>query len=411
MVHHDPKKFLEGLRDHLSRHDYPLAFLFGAGTSSAVNIAPAPPPGSKPTHTALIPAIGELTKRCREAVVAQGAKYEAAWDAIAAELVVRGRDQNIENVLTRLQLKIDGLGGADKALGLDANHLRAMETIIRSTIVTAVSPTSFPAELPHDHLSLWLQRANRKLPVEIFTTNYDLLFERSFEALGVPAFDGFVGCQDPFFHAASLHDVEHAPGAAWIRLWKVHGSVNWSVVDSGGGRRIVRRNALAPVSGELIFPSHLKYDRSRKLPYVALLDRLTTVLQHGAMLVVSGYGFGDDHINAALFDGLARQPKAHVIALQYGRLSDYATLVDRAARVRNLVVAASDGAVIGGCSAGWRLTEAVTDGLAEAIDPAFDSDAAPEATDSGLSGLMRIGDFNRLCSFLSTLVVGAGFRP
>ncbi len=40
MITHDPRQVSEDLRNHLAMHDRRLSFLFGAGTSSAVNIAP-----------------------------------------------------------------------------------------------------------------------------------------------------------------------------------------------------------------------------------------------------------------------------------------------------------------------------------------------------------------------------------
>lgn len=48
MAAHDPQRVVELLRDHLAAHDKQLLFLFGAGTSSAVNTAPAPAAGAMP---------------------------------------------------------------------------------------------------------------------------------------------------------------------------------------------------------------------------------------------------------------------------------------------------------------------------------------------------------------------------
>lgn len=38
MSPHDAHKTIADLRDHLARHDKPIAFLFGAGTSCAVTL-------------------------------------------------------------------------------------------------------------------------------------------------------------------------------------------------------------------------------------------------------------------------------------------------------------------------------------------------------------------------------------
>src|SRR3546814_20874219 len=51
---HDAQKILADFRDHLSRHDKPLAFLFGAGTSCAVRVIAQGAP------TPLIPAVAGL---------------------------------------------------------------------------------------------------------------------------------------------------------------------------------------------------------------------------------------------------------------------------------------------------------------------------------------------------------------
>ena len=45
---------------------------------------------------------------------------------------------------------------------------------------------------------------NRDFSKEIFTTNYDLIIEKSLEASQIPYFDGFVGSFEPFFWQESI---------------------------------------------------------------------------------------------------------------------------------------------------------------------------------------------------------------
>lgn len=52
---HDAQKILADFRDHLARHDKPLALLFGAGRSCAVRV------GSGDKTEALIPAVAGIT--------------------------------------------------------------------------------------------------------------------------------------------------------------------------------------------------------------------------------------------------------------------------------------------------------------------------------------------------------------
>ena len=70
---------------------------------------------------------------------------------------------------------------------------------------------------------------NRNYVKEIFTTNYDLLLEKAMEHNHVPYFDGFVGSYEPFFWSESIEKtVSHNDLTFnWIRLWKIHGSLNW----------------------------------------------------------------------------------------------------------------------------------------------------------------------------------------
>jgi hypothetical protein len=88
---HDPRQVIEDLRNHLAAHDRRLTFLFGAGTSSAVNIAPPPTGGEKPKHRPLIPTNEGLTEICATAVAGMGEPQAAAWKMLVnqCELVCR----------------------------------------------------------------------------------------------------------------------------------------------------------------------------------------------------------------------------------------------------------------------------------------------------------------------------------
>ena len=291
---HDPKRVVEDLRNHLAAHDRRLAFLFGAGTSSAVNIASAPAVGEKPRHESLIPGTDELTDVCRRAVVEMGGPQAAAWDALVRQCEQDGCPANAENVLSKVRMKIDAIGKEETLLGLDGEQFRGVESTVRATIAKTVSPAEdrIPSSAPHGALASWVKRVNRSAPLEIFTTNYDILLERAFELARVPVFDGFVGTHQPFFYPECLEDEELLPKSKWIRLWKLHGSVNWRLEAGIAGNRIVRSHLTD--GGELILPSYWKYAESRKQPYVAYMDRLSRALNsEHALLIICGYSFRD----------------------------------------------------------------------------------------------------------------------
>ena len=45
----------------------------------------------------------------------------------------------------------------------------------------------------------WLNMQNRDFSKEIYTSNYDMIIEKSLEKIQIPYFDGFVGAIKSFF--------------------------------------------------------------------------------------------------------------------------------------------------------------------------------------------------------------------
>ena len=410
MSTHDPRQVIEDLRNHLAMHDRRLSFLFGAGTSSAVNIAPAPPVGEKTKHVPLIPGIDGLTEFCRKAVSDLGKDQTNAWDTLVSQCKKDGRPANVEDLLSKVRMKIDAIGEGETLVGLDQDRLIGLENTICATIAKIVNPSekTIPKRTPHDEFASWVKKVNRTVPMEVFTTNYDLLFEAAYETARVPVFDGFVGTHRPFFYPECLDDEDLLPKANWIRLWKLHGSVNWVLENGPTGKRIIR--SVPTESGELILPSHRKYDESRKQPYVGYIDRLSRILNsEHALLITCGYSFSDEHINAILYGALDNRNTANIIALQFENLKEEDDLVEAAVRRSNLTVIGPNGGVISGMWGPWQLSQPVDNKTCSFMDTAFDSNGLPEdkgspaAVSVDLMGRMRIGDFNWFCRFLNSM--------
>lgn len=343
---HDAQKTLSDLRDHLARHDKPIAFFFGAGTSCSVRVAD---PGEVDKTMPLIPAVAGLTEKCTNEASQLGAKYQEAWTRIDAHCQAIGQNPNVENVLSRLRMMISAVGSTDTLSGLAKNELEKLEESVRQTIAKIVTPdlSAIPADYPHRKLARWLVKTARQNPIEIFTVNYDVLFEHALESERIPIFDGFVGSYQPFFHADSLRRSESAPGSNWTRLWKMHGSVTWRRIIRDGRLRVVRGDP--DKGGEMIYPSFQKYDESRQQPYSAFTDRLSRFLdQDDALLIVSGFSFGDEHINNLIFGAMENRPRTHVYALQYSDLPEESDLIKRAYQRPNMIVLGPKTGVIGG---------------------------------------------------------------
>jgi len=398
---HDAQKTLAALRDHLARHDKPIAFLFGAGASCAVRVENDGKTGP------IIPAVAGLTEVCKVEAAGVGEKFNSAWELIEKHCKGNNLDPNVENILSQLRMMLAAIGQGDTLSGLNREEIRQLEESVRKTIAKVVTPdlTGLPANYPHRQFSRWLSKTSRQNPIEIFTLNYDVLLEHALESERVPVFDGFVGSYRPFFHPDSLRRLEAAPGANWTRLWKMHGSVTWRRVDFDGRARLIRGEP--NLEGEMIYPSFQKYDESRQQPYSAFVDRLSRFLeQDDALLIVIGFSFGDEHINNHIFEALENKPRTHVYALQFDEIADDSSLAKRAMQRSNLIALGPHKGIIGSRILEWAPIESPSF-MADVFELVFKEQGGKgENGDQETKiGRMKIGDFASFSSFLQSMIV------
>lgn len=396
---HDAQKALADLRDHLARHDKPIAFFFGAGTSCAVRVPDSDEGKMKP----LVPAVAGLTSIAKTDAAGLGGKYAKTWACIETYCTEHGQDPNVETVLSRLRMMISAVGSADTLLGLKKDEIEKLEECVRKSIARVVTPdlSGIPHDFPHRTFARWLVKTSRKQPVEIFTVNYDVLIEHGLEAERIPMFDGFVGSFRPFFHSDSLRRSETAPGSNWTRLWKMHGSVTWRRIEQDGRVRVIRGEP--DLAGEMIYPSYQKYDESRQQPYAAFADQLSRFLeQDDALLIVAGFSFADEHINNLIFGALENRPRTHVYALQFVEQPEQSDLAKRAAQRPNMIVFSPLTGIIGGRRALWAPVESPSF-MAGVFELKEETPAGGEPVKSGC---MKIGDFASFCGFLDSMTAG-----
>lgn len=337
---HDPYRRAMDLLQRLAPGKMRVGFFLGAGCPLAVQI----PTGGK--FEPIIPEIGGLTAQVKahlETDLTLKAVAQSAWD----RLIARGiPTPTIEDVLSHIRTlkSICGKGDID---GFSSNHLVKLDQAICEKVRSIVSKSLPTSDTPYHVLASWIQAISRDRPVEIFTTNYDLLLEQALEEQRVPYFDGFVGSDSAFLDLESM--AEDDLPSRWARLWKIHGSINWWMT----AKDKIRRSS-DPVAGEqlLIYPSHLKYEQSRQMPYYAMLDRLRVFLRSDqCVLLTCGYSFADEHINAVIGQGLSGNPNAACIAMLYGdRTKSHVMFAKRHA---NLTLLAADGGVIGTVERSW----------------------------------------------------------
>lgn len=323
---------MSALRTIIAQGRKRVGILVGAGAPAGMR----DDNGKRP----LIPAVAQLTE------IILGKLDEEYREQIAG-LKAASEKQDIETLLSRIRA-LSSVIGMTEVHGLTGEGYQKMAEAICQEIGEIVNVCLPSASSPYDELVSWINGSARDHPVEIFSTNYDLLFEEAFEKAHAPYFDGFSGSREAFFDPASVSDIKMSP--RWSKLWKLHGSLGWKANKAGEVVRTGQGDAT-----HLIFPEHLKYDQTQKAPYAALLDRLRTFLALEDTLLVSiGFSYADAHISARLSEALASNPSSSVFAFQFQNLEKETHAVDLAKKRSNFSVYARDRAVINGVSADWK---------------------------------------------------------
>lgn len=330
MKKHNPIQFTTAMSAKLaSRSRHVCAFL-GAGTSQACGL----------------PGVVQLQDKVLPELDAPGRKV------FETELKTHG----FEGALTRIR-RIAALVGDQEFGGLTEATAKSLDAAICKSIVKALGIES--ADLAAaKNLAAWVARSDYDLPVELFTVNYDLLLETALEHHRVPYFDGFSGTLRARFNTEL---VEGKPGTdrEWIpaffaRLWKLHGSVNWAW--AGDGQIVRLGHPVADGESAAIFPSDTKYEESRRVPFVVLQDRFRRALHEPETFVlISGYSFGDDHLNDMIFDAALHRPRSEFQVFCYDDIPE--VLVERALTTPNLQVCNGLEAILGGVRADWEAPE------------------------------------------------------
>lgn len=126
--------------------------------------------------------------------------------------------------------------------------------------------------------------------------------------------------------------------------------MNWERSDD----QIVRIGQ--PVSDHLpaaIYPSDAKYEESRRVPFLVLQDRFRRALnQPETLVLISGFRFGDDHLNEMMFDAASRCERNEFIAFSFDPITD--DLANRAKATPNMQVIAKSEAILGGVRGDWK---------------------------------------------------------
>lgn len=371
---HNPDQYMASLRQIIGQGRKRIGLLVGAGAPAGILMGESGVP--------LIPAVAGLTELVLKTL---DAEYGSTLTAVRDEI----ENPNIESILSRIR-SLAGIIGKTSVHGLDAAGHKRLGEAICLEIGKIVNRPLPEGPSPYTQFVTWMSGTDREHPIEIFTTNYDLLFEQAHQRAKVPCFDGFTGVSEPFFDPSSVAGNDLP--SRWTRIWKLHGSLGWSRNERG---EIIRSGQLS--ASELVFPDHLKYDQTQKAPWAALFDRLRAFLMTpDTLLVTTGFSFGDAHISARIGECLAANPAASVFAFQFKPLDQEPHASAIASRRANMSLYCPDKAMINGVAAPWAPGDPPTRDW-EAIRAGY---WGPEETDGEPKFIL--GSFTRLAHFFAS---------
>jgi len=171
---HDPREFVRGLQQILISDSKRIGFLFGAGTSMAYK--------KGMSKESVVPGVQEMTKIVVHKIGEDN--FRKALKQIEEELSATDMGFQIEYILSCIIQK-EQVVGKETLCGLKKEDFEALRKTIEKEIIEIVSVhkkrARFIKDLLHCDFALWVSHAARKLPIEIFTTNYDYLFELALE--------------------------------------------------------------------------------------------------------------------------------------------------------------------------------------------------------------------------------------
>jgi hypothetical protein len=184
--------------------------------------------------------------------------------------------------------------------------------------------TSF-VEAIYGHLSGWLKYdkitdlayiarltdlAGEGSGVDLFTLNYDLCIEAAlFELAKRPFVNGFT---------ESGWDASQFDKSEVFRVYKLHGSLDW-VDDEAYGPCALQfprhkdADDISPQRPLLIFGTPNKL--TAREPFLTLAYQFLRSVLATPLLVIIGYGFGDEYVNDIIDQGIRSNPRLRIIVV------------------------------------------------------------------------------------------------
>lgn len=178
-----------------------------------------------------------------------------------------------------------------------------------------------------DFLNKITARKNNDPRVQIFTTNYDTLFEQAGNKAGFVIIDGFSFTQPREFSGkwfdldiVNREKTRLKQEESFIQkvfhLYKLHGSLTWE--KNSNGKIQQKDNPNNPL---MIYPSSEKYESSYEQPYFEMMSRFQQALRkEETLLIVIGFSLADKHLKNVILEAVEQNPSFQLVLVNYGEI-------------------------------------------------------------------------------------------
>jgi len=368
------------------------------------------------------PAVRNLSNvKVGELILASGGDVTATDGALLA--LLNPLDQgDLEKLLNGLQLaesfadqaglELVTFGAVGEARSFPTSDIQSLRAKINSALAFACklpgpdSTLEDPLEAHRRFLSRLVRSRRSNLPrPKVFTTNYDLVVEKSLDELGFPYIDGFSGTVNRklnlAYYGLDFHRVETTSQQVVARadnaiyFHKIHGSLNWrsrvaqDVATGIETLEVYQVDEASTTKGSvLIYPTTAKEGDTLSYPYSDLMRLLGEAVQQSDTAIITlGYGYWDAHINRILLGALGMNPGINVLVTDPFAVMDADTV--RVATERPDIV-------------GMRLAEA---GLSLKATPVASLAVGSDSRIAVLTG--RAGEFTEVAKLMPDPSIGS----
>ncbi len=196
-----------------------------------------------------------------------------------------------------------------------------LEKIIRDACQLELDSSNAPRKTFLDKITA---RKASEPRVQLFTTNYDTLFEQAAQEGGYAVIDGFSFTFPRTFSGRYFdYDIvqrertrlkdEESFVSKVFHLYKMHGSLTWEKTEQG-----IVQQVNSTESPLIVYPASDKYESSYEQPYFEMMSRFQQALRReNTLLIVVGFGFRDKHIQNVILEAVNQNPSFQLVIVNY----------------------------------------------------------------------------------------------